>query len=93
MPKAVLVTDMPECCDECFALVYNSELFFCRYRCRITGKTEDFKFKTSKQRIDDCPWRELPEKYIMNIPHDRDYDGEYEYGWNACIDEILEGEY
>lgn len=89
MPKGVLVTDMPECCDECYALDYDKR----EVHCRITGKTEDFRFKTGKQRMDDCPWRELPEKFVMNIPHDRDYDGEYEYGWNACIDEILEGEY
>lgn len=42
---------------------------------------------------DCCPLREVPEKFVMNIPHDKDYDGEYEHGRNACIDEILEGEY
>lgn len=94
MAKAILVMDMPDCCDFCDAFDYNSD----GPRCCLTGEQKGFwskgiyipgRFDYTKQRMDNCPLRELPEKYVMNIPHDKDYDGEYEYGWNACIDEIL----
>ena len=76
--------DMPDRCYDCEMLYYeDGRTPICRY-CAKTIYDQ-----VREVRPDWCPLRELPEKFVMNIPHDRDYDGEYEYGWNACIDEIL----
>ena len=37
------------------------------------------------------PAKKFPEKYdIDNTPYNLDYNEDYELGYNACIDEILE---
>ena len=85
MNKAILVIDMPKCCDECFALDDNGDYPFCL----ITQEQRGYTFRTREQKMDKCPLKELPGKYNPDVPCDRDYDYEYEYGYNAYIDEIL----
>ena len=89
-PKAILVIDMPNCCDECFALDDNGDYPFCL----ITHQQKGHRFRTREQRMDKCPLKSIPDKYDTdaNIPHDRDYTFEYEHGYNACIDEILDND-
>ena len=36
-----------------------------------------------------CPIKPVPEKYDLSIYRAEELDGEYEYGWNACINEII----
>ena len=87
MDKAILVIDMPSCCDECFALDDGGDYPFCL----ITQEQKGYTFRTREQKMDKCPLKKLPEKYDMdNIPYDFDYNQDYELGYNACIDEILE---
>lgn len=86
MNKAILVIDMPDCCYECFAFDDNGDYPMCL----VTGEYRGYRFRAREEKMDKCPLRLLPEKYDMNnVVCDRDYDGEYEYGYNACIDEIL----
>lgn len=85
--KAILVIDMPNCCDECFALEDNGDYPMCL----ITQEQRGYTFRTRESKMDKCPLRPIPEKFNMDVPHDRDYDCEYEQGYNACIDEILGG--
>ena len=44
--------------------------------------------------MDKCPLRLLPEKYEIDRSKCSDpfYEFEFEYGYNQCIDEILDGE-
>lgn len=87
MNKAVLVIDMPEDFTECNFCVELSA----HDRCVAAGKRI---FTITKP--DWCPLKPLPEKYDIeaekNKPHDRDYDWEFESGYNVCIDEILRGD-
>lgn len=79
MDKAILVIDMPSCCDECFALDDSGDYPFCL----ITQEQKGYTFRTREQKMDKCPLKKLPEKYDMdNIPYNLDY--------NTYIDEILE---
>ena len=82
MNKAILVMDMPDDCFECNFCIE----FAAHDRCVAAGN----RIFTIK-KPDWCPLTPIPEKYNMDVPHDRDYDMEYEYGYNACIDEILRG--
>lgn len=87
MPKAALVMNMPETCENC-ACKYPSYKDDALYDCAITGKTIPINGGRYGEKPDWCPLRELPEykrtvgtesendKLLMNI------------GWNACLDEI-----
>lgn len=99
MDKAILVIDMPICCDECFALDDNGDYPFCL----ITQEQRGYTFRTREQKMDRCPLKPMPKK--IDVP---DYDntvkaknenayevGAYMYdrgiyrGYNLCIDKIL----
>lgn len=87
MSKSVLIIDTPASCSEC-PLFFDSYTDMC---CQASyNRTINYPYpKDFKQ--DWCPLKPVPDKYdVENITCDRDYDGEYEYGYNACIDEILE---
>lgn len=79
MNKAILVMDMP---DDCFECNFCVELA-AHDRCIAAGKSI-FTIK----KPDWCPLKELPERM-------EGYDsikwqwGEYEDGWNHCLDIIL----
>lgn len=89
MSKAILIIDMPEycgCCDFCY--YSDGKIPSCQIKFRAV---EDFTKRPSW-----CPLKALPEKYDieaeMKKPHDRDYDWEFEGGFNACLNQILETE-
>lgn len=85
MSKAILVIDMPSCCDECFALDEYGDY----PRCRITGEQRGYTFRTRELKMSKCPLKPLPEKMKGN---DSIYYtwGEYEDGWNNCIDSLID---
>lgn len=82
MSKAILVMDMPKKCTECAICQHQDEgWLYCTY-CHRNAHAFNIP--------DWCPLIEAPEKYDINFNHaDRDYDGEFEYGWNACLEDIL----
>ena len=87
MDKAILIIDMPSCCDECFALDEHGDYPVCL----ITQEQKGYKFRIREQKMDKCPLKKFPEKYdIDNTPYNLDYNEDYELGYNACIDEIFE---
>lgn len=79
MAKAVLVMDMPECCNDCYAMNMSLSGRFCR------AAEESLPVKA--ERPDWCPLRELPEKkeLYLSINNQKGYCD----GWNACLDKIL----
>ena len=84
MAKAILVMDMPDCCDKCFALDDNGDYPMCG----ITQEQRGYTFNTRARKMDKCPIKELPEKMKY---HDGTYNGEVK-GWNLCLEEILKEE-
>lgn len=81
MSKAVLVIEMPIGCEECQLAVETTHSYD---MCCITGSKI-----ISEGKFPWCPLKPMPKKYDMSEPHNTDWDGEYECGYNACIDEIL----
>ena len=82
MKKAILVIDMPKCCNQCpICATYQQGSSSVReYWCPIDGNDVEPLSKPSW-----CPLKELPQR-------DREYDWyehERERGWNDCINEIL----
>jgi hypothetical protein len=87
MSKAILVMDMPDRCWKCSACAYLSVTN--EYWCCAKDR-----FVDPDSKPDWCPLKPAPEKYdieeLKQNPHDRDCTWEFEGGYNACIDEILE---
>ena len=91
MPKAALVMDMPETCENC-ACKYPSYKDDALYDCAITGKEIPINGGHYGEKPDCCPLRELPEREAEMTDADdlgRDYVRGTMDGWNACLDEIL----
>lgn len=81
--KAILIIDMPENCNECnFSSVdgdwcqFHGEISFCEYVSR---------------KPDDCPLKPMPEKSYTGKSDYLQW-GDWEDGWNACIDAITGSE-
>jgi hypothetical protein len=85
MNKAILVIDMPSCCEECFALDFHGDY----PRCIITDEQRGYTFNTRTHKMKYCPLKPIPEKSNTGLS---DYNqwGDWEDGWNACIDDILD---
>ena len=81
--KAVLVMDMPECCDKCFMLDDSGDYPMCRFTQEVRG----YNFRTRERKMDRCPLRELLEKMEGDLSIKLQW-GDYEDGWNNCIDMI-----
>lgn len=88
--KAVLVMDMPECCDKCFMLDDSGDYPMCRFTQEVRG----YNFRTRERKMDRCPLKPMPEK--IEIPNNKEfydaidwYDLGTKRGYNACIDKII----
>ena len=79
MNKAVLVIDMPSCCDECFALDNRGDYPMCR----ITQEQRGYTFRIRECRMDKCPLQPLPQKSFTGKSDY--YECGWEDGWNTCI--------
>jgi len=87
MSKSILVINTPNSCAEC--PLFGD--FYSDMTCKANRYGINYPYPKDF-RQDWCPLKPLPEKCDMgNVVCDRDYDGDYEYGYNACIDEILGG--
>ena len=86
MAKAVLIMDMPDYCNDCYAMNMSLSGRFCR------AAEESLPVKA--ERPDWCPLRELPEKKetwvtLSCYPNGR-WTEDMKAGYNTCLDEILE---
>lgn len=88
--KALLVMDMPENCDKCKIRAIN--LAWCNVARKSTSHHRIGKPIDERKRPGWCPLKPMPGRrkgtdYLDDIFQHPAFD----YGWNACIDEILEG--
>lgn len=91
MGKAIIVTDMAECCEKChlIRLACDGERWACSYplsnHCLHLCE-DDYK----ERRPDWCPLKEIPEKGDIGKAKTLTVLNWIE-GFNACIDAILNG--
>ena len=87
MDKAILVIDMPSCCNECSICASYTESAFSprEYWCVASENTNVDPYDKPEW----CPLKEIPKKREGN---DSIYYqlGDYEDGWNHCIDIIVD---
>ena len=87
MSKAILVMNMPKYCSLCMFCKREKGFYgFDEERCLFTNYYIHYDTKPNNR---ECPLKEAPEKYTDLVPTRDLHSGEYEYGWNACVDEIL----
>ena len=78
MNKAILVIDMPSCCDECFALDDNGDYPICL----ITQEQRGYTFRTREQKMDKCPLKPIADKVEV-------FMDDWAEGCNICLEDIL----
>lgn len=61
MSKAVLVIDMPSCCDECFVLDDNGDYPMCI----IIQKQRGYTFRTREQKMDRAHCNKCQKRVIL----------------------------
>lgn len=103
MSKAILVVDMPKCCNECSLMFKDEYSYWCPVQCD-ENKTDLYEnYIKIKQKPNWCPLKPLPEKidvpaYDDNIKAFSEnafevgsymYDRGHYRGYNMCIDKIL----
>lgn len=85
MAKAVLVMDMPDYCNDCYAVHMSLSGRFCR--------AAEESLPVKEEKPDWCPLRELPEKEETVHPQECYtncyWTDEMRAGWNACLGEII----
>lgn len=88
MNKAILVIDMPESCDKC-PLFHG---FYTDMTCGANNCGIDYPYpKDFRQNW--CPLKPMPEPFDLTIPcSDPHYEHEFEYGYNQCIEDFLNGD-
>ena len=82
MSKAILVIDMPSCCEECFALDFHGDY----PRCMITDEQRGYNFNTRTQRMPHCPLKPAPK--MQKLWSDDETDA-WIRGYNNCVREIM----
>ena len=91
MSKAMLIMDMPESCEKCRINIDG----FCPAvlePCECVEGGEMWKETPKNRKADWCPLREVPEYKCENKELTQE-DYFRVQGFNACIDEIMGGEY
>ena len=87
MNKAILVIDMPTCCNECSLMFQDEYSYWCPVRCD-ENKTDLYdNYIMFHRKPDWCPLKELPEKKL-GYTSDEFFNG-FDVGYNTCINEIL----
>ena len=86
MNKAILVIDMPKNCYDCPLSVRDE--YDLGFECCLQYK--GYVDRNGKPNW--CPLKPAPEKYEIDKEKCSDpfYEFEFEYGYNQCVDEILE---
>lgn len=80
MDKAILVIDMPDSCRRCMCYVLGESNNFC--------SVTKFAIFDGSTKPHHCPLKPVPERMEGNDSVYYQW-GNYEDGWNHCIDEIL----
>lgn len=78
MSKAILMIDMPSCCDECFALDDNGDYPVCL----ITQEQRGYTFRIREQKMDRCPLKPIADKVEV-------FMDDWAEGCNVCLEDIL----
>lgn len=84
MDKAILVIDLPVCCNECSLMVKDEYSYFCPIKCD-ENKTDLYdNYIMFHRKPNWCPLNPVPQKLGLR----EEYPDDFSCGWNACINKI-----
>jgi len=90
MSKAILVIDMPSCCNECSLMCKDEYSYYCPIKCE-ENKTDLYdNYIMFHRKPDWCPLKPMPKKLYVGIDGIMDCTNDFPYGWNACINKLIE---
>ena len=89
MSKAILLMYMPTNCKECRLRFEDDYSDWCPCDIERKGTTDVFDYVKNLTKPDWCPLKQVPEKSLTG-KSDYYQWGDWEDGYNTCIDEILE---
>lgn len=88
MNKAILVINMPSCCNECSLMFQDEYSYFCPVKCE-ENKTDLYENYIKFHRKPDwCPLKVMPHRKnsYTNVDESKDW---YEIGYNQCLSDIM----
>ena len=85
MSKAILVIDIPNCCEDCSLMWKDDYSDFCPVKCN-KNKTDIYDYTHTNTKPDWCPLQPVPHKLGLR----EDYLDDFSCGWNACINKITD---
>ena len=80
--KAILVIDMPTCCEDCPCMnwaSYEDEIL-----CGVLGEELFVNDKDEVIKSKRCPLKPMPTKISPYVKRSQEWCG----GWNACVEKI-----
>lgn len=89
MNKAILVLDMPNCCNECYLMVEDEYSYYCPIKCE-ENKTDLYdNYIMFHRKPYWCPLQKIPKKKEYYIGCSEYTEGCVD-GWNECIEYLTE---
>jgi hypothetical protein len=87
MSKAILVIDMPNCCNECSLMCKDEYSYYCPVKCE-ENKTDLYdNYIMFHRKPDWCPLKPAPQKQSMWCNDDA--EDVWIRGYNNCVREIM----
>lgn len=88
MRKAILVIDMPSCCNECSLMWKDEYSYYCPVKCDENKSDLYSDYITFHRKPDWCPLKPTPQfkNSYTNVEESLDW---YQIGYNQCLSEIL----
>lgn len=85
MSKAILVVDMPNCCNECPICASYAESAWSprEYWCTVSDNTDVDPYDKPKW----CPLKPAPKKDEVYYLHE--WSAGYKTGWNDCVNYLV----
>lgn len=90
MGKSILVIDTPKSCKECPCGSAEETMSLDFYCCCEVLDCQISEDKYDLEKPDWCPLQDIPEhKEVSDDPYC--VGNPYDYGWNNCLDQIMNG--
>ena len=88
MDKAILVIDMPSCCNDCSLVFSDNHGWWCPVRINDGEEIDVYKdYVEFHKKPDWCPLKPVPKQIKVNYGSD---EQDWEKGYNSCLEEILD---
>ena len=86
MSKAILVIDIPNCCEDCSLMWKDDYSDFCPVKCN-KNKTDIYDYTHTNTKPDWCPLKPAPKR--DEVYRQLEWGIGYKKGWNDCVNYVV----